>query len=561
MKKRVMLVSLALLLVVGVGAWAAGSQDTATTAAKTIKYEDPEGLGTFDKYDPPIEVTFVRSAPPVATQKYGEGEGPENNVWTKAYFEKLGIQIKYLWIVDASQLETKTNLMMASGEIPDFLKTNLQQFSQLAEADLLEEIGPSFEKFATPNSRGLWNRAGPIIQAQATVDGKVLGLPHAIWLEASPILYVREDWRQKLNLPEPKTMQDVLDISKAFTERDPDGNGKDDTVGLAIDNGLTLNVGNTSGLAGFYESYHAYPGIWVKDESGKLVWGATRPEMKNALKALQDLYKAGQINKEFPTEDGNKVNEMLVSGKAGIFYGPYWTPLHPLQQGRNLDETMDWRAYPITSIDNNPAKIQHASVAGIFVVARKGVENIEALFRILDFGQRINASPSDEIYKKYINDGDGGEQWINQVPVSYGGSMLNVDAYKEYIVPLFAGEITLDDVPPGQRSGYQQVKRFYDEGDNSMWCWARISEVGGALSVVRHYYDNDLHMPDAYYGPITDTIAGKKPIVDKLELEMFTEIILGAPISTFDDFVEKWYEQGGDEMTEEVNAWYAVQPK
>lgn len=547
------------LIFSGVGAWASGSSGGIGSASEIISYTDSEGLGTFEKYDPPIDVTFVRYAPPVATANYPEGDSVENNIWTRAYLEKVGINVKYLWVVDASQYQTKFNLMLASGDLPDFFQTNLEQFSQLVEADQLEDLSDIFKMHATSGSLDLWKLAGPYLQAQATVDGKLLGLPHAVWREASPILYVRNDWLKKLNLSAPETMQDVLAISKAFTEQDPDGNNKDDTIGLAIDNSLNLDVGSTSGLAGFYESYHAYPGIWVEEPTGKLGWGAVQPEMKTALQALQKLYKDGQINKEFPTEDGNKVNEYLISGKAGIFYGPYWTPLHPLQQGRNLDSNYDWISLPIRSVDSAPAKIQHISTAGIFVCARKGVKYPEALFKIFEVGQRIRQAGSEDIFYKYISSPEGTELWINQAPVSYGGGgPSNIDAYRDFTLPVMRGEITLAEIPPDQREGIRRINAFY-EGDNAMWCWARISEEGGAISVIRHYYDEDLHMPDGYYGPITDTMAQKKPILDKLALESFTRIILGDPIDDFDAFVTKWKAQGGDELTKEVNDWYAKQ--
>jgi putative aldouronate transport system substrate-binding protein len=42
-----------------------------------------------------------------------------------------------------------------------------------------------------------------------------------------------------------------------------------------------------------------------------------------------------------------------------------------------------------------------------------------------------------------------------------------------------------------------------------------------------------------------------------LEIETFISIIYGkAPVSEFDNFVKKWKEMGGEQITEEVNDWY-----
>ena len=45
---------------------------------------------------------------------------------------------------------------------------------------------------------------------------------------------IRKDWLAKLGLKEPQTVDDLYTIAKAFTEQDPDGNGKKDTYGLII---------------------------------------------------------------------------------------------------------------------------------------------------------------------------------------------------------------------------------------------------------------------------------------------------------------------------------------
>lgn len=53
-------------------------------------------------------------------------------------------------------------------------------------------------------------------------------------IERSMYIWIRTDWLEKLGLQPPKTMEDVLTISAAFVEKEPDGNGKKDTFGLGI---------------------------------------------------------------------------------------------------------------------------------------------------------------------------------------------------------------------------------------------------------------------------------------------------------------------------------------
>ena len=42
-----------------------------------------------------------------------------------------------------------------------------------------------------------------------------------------------------------------------------------------------------------------------------------------------------------------------------------------------------------------------------------------------------------------------------------------------------------------------------------------------------------------------------------MQNEIFVKIILGAPIVEFDKLVEDWNKLGGEQMTKEVNDYYA----
>jgi putative aldouronate transport system substrate-binding protein len=60
-----------------------------------------------------------------------------------------------------------------------------------------------------------------------------------------------------------------------------------------------------------------------------------------------------------------------------------------------------------------------------------------------------------------------------------------------------------------------------------------------------------------FMGPPTESMIQYKAYLDKIELETFANIIIGeSPLSAFDKFVEDWADNGGEEITEEVNAWY-----
>jgi len=68
----------------------------------------------------------------------------------------------------------------------------------------------------------------------------------------------------------------------------------------------------------------------------------------------------------------------------------------------------------------------------------------------------------------------------------------------------------------------------------------------------------DYALTDEYVGPPTPTQTEKGAFLDKLEDEAYIQIITGQrAVGEHDRFVEEWKANGGDQLTQEVNEWYA----
>ena len=142
------------------------------------------------------------------------------------------------------------------------------------------------------------------------------------------LLWVRQDWLDKLNIPAPRTVEDVEAIARAFVERDPDGDNQADTVGLT-GSGSSLYANGYAGIhdfTGLFASYNAYPGLWLKGEGGSIVYGTTTVETREVIAKLRAMYAEGLIDKEFALR--KDPNQLLASGEAGMFFGAWWSPWH-----------------------------------------------------------------------------------------------------------------------------------------------------------------------------------------------------------------------------------------
>ncbi|MBP1994282.1 extracellular solute-binding protein [Paenibacillus eucommiae] len=502
---------------------------------------------TSNKFDPPVEVTMVNLA--YGAIAFGPNEDMNNNRWNTYIKDHYGISVKSLWDAPGDQLEQKTNLMIATGNLPDIFLATPKQFVQLNNAGLIEDLTDVYEKYAPQNIKDIMSQAGQEVTDAATVKGRLMALP---WTgsvkESVPVVWIREDWMKKLNLTGPKTMDDLLAIAKAFTTGDPDGNSKPDTNGLPIDKDFTL-------INAFLNGYHAYKDIWIKDSSGKLVYSSVQPELKTALAKLQEMYKAGEIDQEFGVKDTSKVTESIGSNKLGIFLGS--------MGGGNtlaaLTPDVKWNSYPIPSIDGSQTLLQHPlNINYGFWVVKKGIQHPEVLYKLADAWFKLFYENKDEdIYVKYNSDQK--TAFFLQAPVQVYKPYKNMETSIHLAPILESGKTATDEelskLTPEERLNYGFIQK-YMAGDQSFWKYASRSGIGGAGDIVSQYVQNNQFKPDQFVGAPTPTMVQKGAILQKMEDQMITKIITGAPIDQFDQFVAEWNKLGGEQMTQEVNDWY-----
>ncbi|MGZ7441124.1 extracellular solute-binding protein [Paenibacillus sp. TH7-28] len=515
--------------------------------------------GPLGKYDPAIEVSFVRDLSDVVENNVLgvlKGETIDNNRWTQLYEDELGIRIKYDWVVKGSptsdQYLQKINVTLASGDLPDVIPVNATQLKQLADSDQIEDMTELYEKYASPFTKKVLSEEGTSVFDAATFDGKLMAVPQLeSSMERAMYIWIRTDWLDKLGLKPPKTMADVLAISKAFTEGDPDGNGKKDTFGLGVTKDLW---GGAMGLEGFMAGYDAYPNIWVEDASGKLVFGSTQPEVKKALQVLQDMAKNGQIDQEFGVKDGGKVSEQISAGKIGMEYGEQWNSIWPLQLNRDNDPNAQWQAFPIVSESGETPKVPLKFSTTRFFAVKKGAAHPEAVIKMFNLHLEKNWGETAE-FDKYFAPPEAESVW-QLSPVTPYPVKKNVDAFRAIDAARKAGDFS---TLTGEAKTIQEKLEAYASGSSegfALWGWERIYGEAGSMGIADQYDKNNQFLREKFVGAPTPTMVERKATLEKLQNEVFVKIILGDPIDKFDQFVADWKKLGGDQITQEVNEWY-----
>lgn len=510
------------------------------------------GEPSFSRYDPPIELSFVRETGEGLDSLINSlpGETLEDNRWTRLDEEALGIKIKYDWTAKGDFYRQKLGASIASGNIPDVVAVDAQQLRELSNAGLIEDLTDVYKQYASSLTKRVLSEEGDGPFETATIDGKLMGIPQtSSSIEDADVLWIRTDWLNRLGLKPPTTMQELLTISKAFTEDDPDHNGKDDTFGIAA----TKYLGDpVMGLVDLMAGYNAFPNIWIKNQQGKLVYGGIQPEVKTALKTIQDMYRQGQIDPEFALKDGEKANKLIASGKIGMIYGEQWASFL-VQTSRDSNPNADWQAYPIVSATGEAVKVPLKFNTNTYFAVKKGYEHPEAIVKLFNLHLEKNWGQTAE-YEKYYNTTYAVWQLS---PVTPSPTRKNLEAFRQIEAANRSGNNAL------MKDEAKYIKKRMDtylsgkDSGDSGWGWLKTYGPTGAFSIIDQYEKNDQLLYESFVGAPTDTMIDKQQILSDLQNETYFNIILGRPINEFDEFVNNWYKLGGDKMTDEVNQWYA----
>ncbi len=508
----------------------------------------------FGKYDPGITINVIRTLDD--TTKFMEGEDINNNAWAKMYKDELGITFNYVWTASTStQYDEKLNVNIASGQLPDIMQVNRSQMARLAETTLInKDLQDVYDKYASPFLKSVILQEGTTSLDSAVFNGKLIAIPNTgSSIDSAPLLWIRDDWLQASGVEAPKTMDELYALMDDFMTQKHDGASAGPYYGIAMQKDL---YGGFAGIEGFCNGYGAYPATWIDDGTGRLVQGSYQPAMKEALLELQKLYKEGRIDPEFAVKDGGKESELCASGQIGIEYGQMWNPLWPLQATVDNNDKADWVAYSLPTKDGKDAKAQISLGTGTYYVVNANYQNPEALIKLMNQFVKRGWDGTLEDYTTYFNFTKDGTLY-ETFKYSFGQAWparKNLDTF--YAVTDAMKNNDTSKLNPEQMTNYTTAKS-YDDGDPKGFGMSRIFGPMGSFRIIDKYVNNDLMLMNGFYGADTPTMTTKSSAIGKLEVETFTKIIMGDSIDSFDAFVKNAMSLGGQQIQDEVNAWYA----
>lgn len=521
---------------------------TSSPAASVSPLVDGKEDGPFVKYTEPITISMVKNLGQ-SSMEFPKGDSLENNVWTRYYEDQFNIKFDWKWVTTLEQYDQKVNIAITSGDIPDVMKVSSTQLKMMIDNEQAYDLTGLVDKYASDFTKEVLNADGGASLDSATFNGRLMAIPAIVSsLQSANVLWIRTDWLDKLELDLPKTVEDFWTVAEAFVTKDPDGNNMDDTYALALNKELFGTGSVYASGEGFFNMYNSYPNIWI-DKDGKLAYGSIQPETKNALAALQEMYTKGYMDPEFGVKDANKVNEDVCAGRIGMMFGCFWN-MAWVNDAKVADPTVEW--VPIAIPGNGKAQLSFSTTS--YYAVSKNCKHPEAAFKLLngylEKGYGENAEP---LVYNITPEGYGP---FDYPVITMEPPMKNFEAAKKVTAALERNDPS--DLNAEQMNYYELCKlSLAGNHANNNWHQLKMFGPGGSLEVISKYWDDGNVMPDLYYGPPTSAMTEKKSTLYKQQSIDFTAIIMGTPVDHFDTFVANWLNLGGQDMTDEVNKWYA----
>lgn len=520
------------------------SKDGGNTGTK----EKTEASTTpYGKYDELVTYTVGKNTP--GSPRFPEGDSYEDNAYTRYLKEVLNVQNENAFeAANGDAYDQKVSMSIATGDIPDIMKVDATTLKQLVENDMIEDLSESYKDCATDKIKEMYDSYGGRALESATFDGKLMALPSTQCANVPTMLWLRQDWMDKLGVQAPKTIDDVENILQQFVTKDPGNNGSGKTIGLVGSSNIGGVYGGLFQMDNILSLYNAFPGQWI-EEDGKVVFGSTTDKMKKGLEKVSELFKKGLIDPQMAVREGDDITSLIINGQCGAFFGPWWAPDYPLNDAKKLNPDAQWTPYIAPVNEDGTVTAYTQNPASEFFVVKKGFKHPELLVKIASV---INDKMVYEDYGKqelmdYIKQGvDSGVKPVNILINDYNAT---IDMYKNIDLAL-KGEKDPEALG-ADKGNYEKCKEYLaNPSSPSADAWSGYTSRMISPKLMEETKVNEVN--PVFFGQ-TESMKLKWANLQKLQDETFLKIVTGeASIDSFDEFVSTWKSTGGDQITKEV---------
>ena len=503
------------------------------------------------KYDPPLEISVIF---PSDAQFLYKDDFTNNPMYNRV-LDNLGIRYTIHWQASGDVWTQKFQTDIASGTLPDmFYPQNPTQMADFIKNDVVAEFKDIWEGTATDLTKQKKAYPDNKMWTICKSDGGLYGVSflNGPAYNSDHICWVRRDLLDKLGMKDPETIADL----EAFMQASMDA-GYTKSGLMCHSWGIQWDVNPVFGAFG------SMPYSWLKSADGSaLEWGAVQPGAKDALAQFAAWYDAGILDPDFYSK-GPNLSDVCVVFTAWYYAGGEW----PRLEKDNPGMKWDFLPYYIKGPEGKFGRRDSDDYGKCFCF-RKGLEanKIEAAINDLNwaidrhvnwleyqqYGEYANATAFVEGYEWTFDDNCEIKQGPidNMWPVNFtvGGSGWPYVCYPDY-----------------QKDIYTDMRPWFDADPATLNKAQRYLTQNPYVGLGIDAYLYTAESQDGVMATEFLGVPGEQMIkywgdLEKLLSETYLSIMIGnKPVDAFDEFVENWKKSGGEEVTAEVNAWYAAQ--
>jgi putative aldouronate transport system substrate-binding protein len=433
--------------------------------------------------------------------------------------QKTNTEISFSWIPDASK-EERINTALASDSLADIVTLTILENSSVRNA-LKSGMFWNVEEYLDeyPNLKAISEET----RKSASIEGKLYGIPFQKDKARNGVV-IRKDWLEKVGLSVPKTTDELMEVAKAFTEKDPDGNGKNDTTGFMDRSDLIYGAFKTLG------SYFGTPNNWQVDSKGNFQAEFETDEYIETMDYMKELYENGWINKDFAVTAKTDQQQNFAQGKAGIYVGALFDAKNLQTMGAGIQDNMELALVNDMVSDTNPDRAIWSAgngIGGLIAFPRSEVKDEAELKRVLQF---VNDLLEPEIYTLMTYGVEGTHYKLNEEGAY---EIINQDLWQQEVQPFAASR------PKETGYGLKDPNPIKTEADEKIAENEKYAVFNPAFP---------LESP-------TFTTQGSE--LQKVITDATYRYILGEiSLADFKDAVKSWNEQGGKAIKEEYKSAY-----
>ncbi|HEY3109000.1 MAG TPA: hypothetical protein VGL23_09620 [Chloroflexota bacterium] len=513
---------------------------------------------------PPITITASRRTD--QGTKFAKGDTLENNPFTRMVKELFGIEWKVAWTwVTADDALQKYNLSMAGGQMPDFLETvPTTIFVQMLQANLLKDITDVYEAEADPTiyKKPLEYGDG-LAWSYAQVKGRKYGIPRvALAAQDDKILWIRQDWLEKLKLSPPTTLDELANVAREFVKAQLGQGAPGTTVGLNFGGKDSMWGSWYSSVDPIFGAHGVMPGSWTREGEG-LMLDTIRPQVKEPLAMLVQWYKERLIPEDYFSRDSFDAAKRVQGNQAGLHFSPSFSASFGGLDSVKNDPSARWT---FARIPTGPTGKRGTAWTNPFrpepFSFRKGLDDnvVAAVIKQGNWMAELTQTPERRFHGwegyQYEWEGEtvkptdiGWNKWCFGTIGGAGGG--GTDPLREYKMAKAVEDWST--IPKERRDAWQL---YATEDPMGLAGLGRRAQI----HIVDHMETDGIK--NLFTTLPTPTMVSNQATLQKLEREAYANIITGQkPVGSFDEFVAQYRRLGGDRIVQEVNEWWKSRGK